>query len=813
MICTLPPDAETRAGQGFQAVDTSPHKFPRGYGDDRSGEDRLGSRRSGYFGGQSGWGGQSPYGGQPSTGQPYTDAYGGRGADYYIDFDRLLAAVRRQALVAAVCLALALVAGVAYVLTATKLYTASSQVVIDSRVLQVLNETTGSGMRFDDEVAMLSQIEIAQSRQNVEGVIDTLRAPDMYAKLPEGPLRYFVGLVAAGKLTDDGGDPREIAAALLSSRFAAQRIGRTSVLEFAYTAAHPVEAALVANTFAQTYIASQIETKYDASRQAGDWLLTRLDELKGQAQQAEVAVQQFRSDNNLAQADGRLVSDQQLSELSSQYVAAQAETAGARARYNRIRAILDAKDTSAVVEEALGSGIISDLRRRYLDATKQSNDLAARLGPEHDQVVRLENEKREYERLIFTELGRIAESYLSDMEVAEKRQAALEETLGSMLGENQDISKVLVQLRELERDAEVYRSLYETFLTRYEQSSQEQTLPVSEVRVISYAKAPTQPSAPKTLLVIALAGVIGIGAGVGIGAIREYRDRSIRSGEQVRRQLGLEFLGEVPLISARQLAAATQKAAADPRRKGMGGPVRIESPLLTWAAEHPMSAFAETLRAVRHAASRRRIGTAGARVVGFGSLAPGEGKTTMALNFATLVASTGARVLLIDTDFRNPATSRAIAAGVKVGFAEAIRGRLPLDEVVYQDQWTGICVLPINVSDPQMHSSELLSDPYVADALAVLDGEFDYIVLDLPPIGPIVDARILAPMIDVLALVVEWGRLPAGVIQAAVEAEWEVFERCAGVILNRVDARKNKLYTSYSSRSYLSNEYRKYYRD
>jgi succinoglycan biosynthesis transport protein ExoP len=132
--------------------------------------------------------------------------------------------------------------------------------------------------------------------------------------------------------------------------------------------------------------------------------------------------------------------------------------------------------------------------------------------------------------------------------------------------------------------------------------------------------------------------------------------------------------------------------------------------------------------------------------------------------------------------------------------------------VIYEDPSTGLSVLPINVSDPQPHSSELLASAYVSDALAQLAGEYDLIVFDLPPIGPIVDVRIIVPMMDMMVLVVEWGRLPVDVIKSAIEAEFEVFERCGGVILNKVDVQKNKLYVSNSARSYLSHEYAKYYR-
>ncbi|WP_075217804.1 AAA family ATPase [Mongoliimonas terrestris] len=758
------------------------------------------------------YGGADPRGGSPYGGQPYLqDPYGGRAPGHSIDIDKLIAAGRRQLLVIGLSVGLCIAAGVGFLAVAEKKYTSSAQVLIDSKLLDVVNESSGTAARASDEAGVLSLIENAMSRQVVDKVTIVLASDENFAKISEGSfLKETLAAYRAKTLTVDGMDPAEVAGDVLGGDFSATRLGRSAALEFTFTATDPADAALVANTFAQVFIDNQLDTRFDARQRAGDWLKARLEELRTEAQTAQAAVETFRAENNLAQTDGKLLSDQQLATLSDQYVQAQAATATAEARYNQIKALVDSQNVGAVVEDALANTVISDLRKQYLDAARRATDLEARLGPRHQQVIRLEDEKREYQRLIFTELQRISESYLSDYEVASQRQANLEERFRTMLGDNVDISATMVQLRELEQRAEVYQNLYQEFLKRYEEASRDQSFPVSEIRVMSAARAPLGPSFPKPPLVLALSTILGLGIGVGLGALREYRDRTIRSGDHVRQYLGLDFLGEVPLVALRN-----QESAEPVEREPMEGDpiVNISSPILRYAAMHPMSAFAEALRAVRHVANRQRYGRTGAKVIGFGSLVPGEGKTTMALNFATLVASTGQRVLLIDTDFRNPATSRSIAPRCELGLAEAIHSNLDAHEVIYRDEGTGLNVLPINVRNPQVHSSELLSTPFLENSLAKLTDEYDYIVLDLPPIGPIVDVRIVVPLLDIMALVVEWGKLPIAVIQAAVQSEPEIFDRCAGVILNKVDSKKNRLYAADSTRTYLSSQYQKYYKE
>nr|WP_246329355.1 AAA family ATPase [Chthonobacter rhizosphaerae] len=745
--------------------------------------------------------------------QPFLqDPYGGRAPGHAIDLDKLLAAGRRQLVVIGLCVALCVAAGIGFLAVAEKQYTSSAQVLIDAKLLEVVNQSAGTESAASDEAGLLSLIETAQSRQVIDKVTSTLATDENYAKISDmSPLKPTLAALRENRLTEDGMDPAEVSGGILSGGFMAHRLGRSAAIEFTFTANNPADSALISNTIAEVFIASQLDTRYEARQRAGDWLKGRLEELRDEAQTAQAAVEEFRAANNLAQTDGKLLSDQQLAMLSDQYIQAQNDTATAQARYNQIKAIIDSKNTVAVVEDALGSGVISDLRKQYLEAAKRATDLEARLGPRHQQVRRLEDEKREFERLIFAELGRIAESYASDYEVASKRQASLEERFRTMLGNNVDISATLVGLRELEQKAEVYQSLYQDFLKRYEEAARDQTFPVSEIRVMSEARAPLGPSFPKPSLVMALSTILGLGIGVGLGALREYRDRTIRSGDHVRQYLGLDFLGEVPLVSMRP----SDTVEPDPSNRDLleGEPVvQVTQPILKFAATHPMSAFAEALRAVRHVANRQRYGRTGARIIGFGSLVPGEGKTTMALNFATLVASTGQRVLLIDTDFRNPATSRAVAPHCDLGLAEAILSNLDYREVIYKDPATGLSVLPINIRNPQVHSSELLSMPFLENSLERLAEEYDYIVLDLPPIGPIVDVRIVMPMLDIMVLVVEWGKLPIAVIQSAVQSEPEIFDRCAGVILNKVDSKKNRLYAADSTRTYLSAQYQKYYK-
>src|SRR5271154_1692603 len=237
-----------------------------------------------------------------------------------------------------------------------------------------------------------------------------------------------------------------------------------------------------------------------------------------------------------------------MTELNTQLMLAHGDTARAEARYNQITEMLKSGQTDGAVTDSLGNPVVSDLRQKYLAASKMESELESKLGPAHLQVVALKRNMAEYQRLIFDELKRIAETYRSDGEVARAKEESLNSSMSALVGQNAGTNQTMVQLRELEREAESYRTLYQTFLQRYQEAIQQQSFPITEARVITAASPPTFASYPKRSLILALSLVLGLMAGGGIAAIREVRDRVFHTASQVRDELGLDFLGMLQVV-------------------------------------------------------------------------------------------------------------------------------------------------------------------------------------------------------------------------------------------------------------------------
>ena len=330
---------------------------------------------------------------------------------------------------------------------------------------------------------------------------------------------------------------------------------------------------------------------------------------------------------------------------------ARADTAKAEARYEQIQELLKSGRAGASVPDSLANPVITELREKFLTASKTEAQLESKLGSGHLQVINLRREMEEYQRLITEELQRIADSYRSDAEVARQKEQSLSLSMSGLVGANAGTNETMVQLRELERESETYKNLYQTFMQRYQEAIQQQSFPVSEARVITAATPPANASYPKRSLILALSLVMGGMAGAGFGALREHRDRVFRTAANVRDELGLEFLGMLQDVDAPATAKSAKGEVQDPKQ------IHVANALQRYSIDHPLSSFAETLRSAKVAVDLA-LGDRRPKVVGIISALPNEGKSTVAKNFASLLAHLGARAALIDGDLRNPGLSR-----------------------------------------------------------------------------------------------------------------------------------------------------------
>lgn len=694
-----------------------------------------------------------------------------------------------------------------YVVTARPYYTSATGILIDTHKNQLLPNQQIVGDQQIDTGMIDSQVEVMKSESVALSVVRELKLTEE----PEfvRPESSLVGVITsflsgdAEALSQSQLERRAVGVYL--SNLKVKRIGTTYVLEAAYSAQSPEMASRVANAIADAYMVGELEAKYQATKRASRWLQDRIGELRQQAQVADQAVQTFKSDNEIVGTNRGLMSDQQLGDVNAQLVTARASTAEAKARLDRIVEIGRGDLPEATVSDALRNDVINRLRAQYLDLAAKEADWSNRYGSTHAAAQNLRNQMREIKRSIVDEVRRIAETYKSEYEISRTREQSLQDSLAVLVGQSATAGQAQVRLRDLESSAQTARNLYDTFLQRSMETTQQQTFPVTDARVITAATESTRKSHPRTLLILAGAGAVGTMLGFAVALMRVRLDRVFRTVADIAQVTGHEALGIVPLLASTRSPDSfppVVRVLAPPGRQ-----IALDLGQARHVVDSPFSRMTETLRSVRVAIDSRGL-TQEMKVIGITSSVPREGKTLISSNLAQLVAQTGRRSILIDCDFRNPSTTRALAPENTAGLLEVLNGQRSEEDVVWVDPVTGLEVLPIHPGQSTPHSAELLSSRAMIDLLGRVREKYDYIFVDLPPIMPVVDVRAVSHLIDGFVFVVEWGGTTHEAVRESLISAELVRQRLLGFVLNKAAPNALKRVESYKGRYY-----RNYYRD
>jgi polysaccharide biosynthesis transport protein len=761
---------------------------------------------------------------------PIKDEFGLERRDYAEEahstahLSQFISALRRQALlVLGFCLA-GLLMGGAYLAVAKPRYTASANIMIDNRQLRAVRDVSA----FSDSPGGLdapeleSQVEVLRSPKIGLAVIKSLKLTEDEAFMhpPRGPIGTLLGgiLNAFGGKSDEPAKLAQTAETsgsldhlqmealgLLERGLKISRVGRTYLLQVDYTASGPARAAEITNAYIDAYMTEQLSSRINATRRARTWLQQRTEELRREAVDTDRMAQKYRAENNLfavgggvgTAAKGALISEQQLVETSTQLITYRAAASEAQARYLRIKHIIDNHETDAAVAESLSNTVIGNLRTQYLEAARRYKNLARTLPEGHLALINLKHTMDEVSQLLFEELERVEQSYRNDYEVAVAREKAAVESMAGQQKVTAKANDAQVQLTQLEQKAEAYRTLYNTYLQRYQESVQQESFPMADGHVVNDATVPLDPSEPRVFLVLAFTMAAGTMAGVAGGVYREVMDRVFRTVEQVRSDLGVEVLGMLPFVPSASLSQAASG----------GG-----SPIMRYVVDDPFSAFAETLRSAKVSADHALPDRA-PKVIGMVSLLPKEGKTTVSKNFASQIAVQGAKTLLIDADTRNPALTREIGLdrrAVPLGDTSMLP---PLGELLQHEPISGLDILPCIFAKNDPRIANGFTAKILHSLLSSSDQAYDYVVLDLPPIGPVVNARGMAPAIDAFIFVVAWGSTSRGAVRSALSRERAIRDKLLGVIMNKVNMNKVHIYQHFDSDGYYYKRYDKYYKN
>ena len=575
----------------------------------------------------------------------------------------------------------ALAVAALFIVLAPREYTAATQILIDPTDLRAVgNETQPTQMSDAAAMQIESQVNVLTS----DSVLRRVVASEDLEHDPEFVRGPSLLAVLMGGNAFPGG--RELAALNeLKRRIKVTRDPRTFVVEVDVTSRDPYKAVRIANAIAQSYLTEQTQVRANAARQVSQSLSGRLQELKDKVRGAEEKVEEYKARNNLVTANGQLVNDQQLTDMNNQLSAARVRTADAKALLDQIEQVQRKKDDNGAFPAALQSPTIAALRSQYAEVMRREAEQTATLGALHPAVIDIKAQAERLHGMIDTEIDRAAAAARTDYESAKASEQTLSNNYAALKQTAVDNGEAMVGLRELERDAQASRDIYQAFLVRAQETGAQEQVDTKNIRVLSKADLPQKRSSPPPSLLVALgAMMLGAAAGTGIVLVRptetgarpvQIGARPAETGGTLRRALAA--IGLQPETAAGIAVLAVLPA--------------TDVSFALEAADDPASPLAKAMRRV-YDELRAREGRAGNLSVLIVAADDKDEAAMVALMLAAVTATTQ-RVLLIDADLQRSTLSALDAEDGDAGLVDVAVGRRTLADAIKVDRDTNIGLL------------------------------------------------------------------------------------------------------------------------
>ncbi len=567
------------------------------------------------------------------------------------------------------------------------------------------------------------------------------------------------------------------------SRLDVQHKPRTKIIEISYKSVLPELTSAIPNALAEIYIRNQTEAKFDESRRTTDWLQSEIDELRAKVRKEENEIEELRQASGLINTGGGTITGQQISEINAELIKARTVTAQARARLDQVKGMV-ASGGVVAAGEMVGSPMILTLQEQKGDIERRKAELGVQYGAKHPKIINLEAELQDVDAQLQSEASKIVSGLEGDLSVARAQENSLASALQSLETKAGSSGRDEVKIRQLERVTEASRSQLNDLLGRLSEakSQEDRDILKADVRVISYADVPERPASPKPSLILPMALVVSALLGIGLALAREQMEPGFLSGQQIEQEFGVPTIALIPSTN---------------RFSNLGGEPDI--------LQEPRSAFAESMRTI--AASIRLFDIDNPpRSVLVTSSEPSEGKTTTAISVARLQALAGLKVIIVDTDIRKPAVHERLAVRRAPGLVEVLDGKHTLDEVVIEDEKTGLHVIPVGVP----MSTDILSLDAMQELVDYLSEHYDLVILDSAPILLVSDARVLPAVADMTIFTCRWRSTRREVVRLAMKKLAESGARLGGVVLSRVDVSRHSKY-AYGDSGIYTGKNKKYY--
>lgn len=554
-------------------------------------------------------------------------------------------------------------------------------------------------------------------------------------------------VLPSGEAVIDPSENPELAEAKIRDNVIASLLGKISVsnirqslvFEVTVETESPIKSALIADTIVELYILNQIEVKFEATEKATEWLSNRVSELQIELENAEKKVSDFTAQTQLVSVEGLQALERQIKELRDRIASAELTQA---ALETRVANLLNAETPDEKIEvtqdptlaRIASAGLNSDASRSTFDTRYET--IVARAQ--------------------------------SDLARANQQLTALrgsEDELGADISrQGQD----LIALQQLTREAEATRLLYEYFLTRLKETSAQEGIQKADSRVLSTSVVPENPSAPKKSQILALAMILGAMIGAGLVLLREFRTNTFRTAPDLESFAGYTVLGQIPLI-----------------------PTKARKDTLSYLSDKPTSAAAEAVRNLRTSLMLSNLDKTPQVIMSTSSI-PGEGKTTVSLSLAKFLSGMDKTVLLVEGDIRRRTLNEYFPSLPHTGIASVLNGDVKFADAIHRPKGFEADVLAGEKTS--VNAADIFSSEKFKRFIEEMRQQYDFIIIDTPPVLVFPDARIIAENADAILFTVKWDSTSRALVEESMLFFHNANQRISGFVMNQINEKGMRRY-------------------
>lgn len=553
---------------------------------------------------------------------------------------------------------------------------------------------------------------------------------------------------------------RELSSTVLAVRakLAVYPVGVSRVIRIGFTSKRPDMAALVANTVASVYVDTLLTTKSQTTQEAHDWIDQRLNELRDRASKSAQAYERFRFESGLARGKDSTITQEQITQVSTELTLARQRAAEAQAILDQTRgnglADLD------MLASVTGSQLLPRLREQLATATAQAAESEVRDGVDNPRRLALRARVADINRSIAQERERIRQTVQSRAVVTKLNEDRLTKTLNELTARLGRTDGDVARGQALERDAAADRELYTSFINRARQTDPAVNYQAANARILSRAAVPLQAASPNKKVLLPAALILSLGLGTVVAFVKDNSRRGLTSMGVVERTMGVTPIGLIPLVARKN---------------------RISSRTFEDAVAFTL---ARVMTPSKGVVPRSLLVT---------SALPQEGKTKTSIALAAAATARGMRVLLVDGDLRS--RSLSAAAGLDRSdrtLIEVLRREISIEEAIHDNAAWGFPVLPTGALATSPMG--LLATGEWEGILRRLEQLYDLVVIDSPPVLIAGDTWLMARHADTTVVLSRWGSTPMPTVELAINQLITAQANVAGLVLTMVPPREHGTY-------------------